>query len=140
MRGYRRLYARRSWRRPWLWDIGATLGVANGLFVAALAGPAAVAAGVTAPLVTVGLFVLADRSVAGRLPSLSGVDSAFVLVRIPAAVVFLYGGVVLLAGPAAWRAGSGPLVAALVLVAANAAVLSGVSLLVARTVVQARES
>ena len=137
----KRVYARSVWRRPWLWDFGATLGVINGFFVPVfirdqvpsdIEGVAVIGALIMTYCAVVGVFTLADRRFGEQLPSLSEAGSAFVLVQIPATVVFLYVGVVLVADLTVWHDGTDRLITTLVLVAANAAVLSGGSLLVAR--------
>lgn len=136
----KRIYARSAWHRPWLWDFGATLGVMNAFFIPMLIrdqvpedieGGAVLATLLLTYVAFIGLFALADRRVGEQLPSLSETRSSFVLIQIPATVVFLYIGVVIVADLTLWHDRTDVLVTLLVLIGANAAVLSGGSLLVA---------
>ncbi len=137
---HKRVVARSAWHRPWLWDFGATLGVVNAFFVpmvirdqlpADIEGAAVLALLLLTYVAFIGVFTVADRRVGEQLPSLAETGSAFVLIQIPAAVVFIYLGVLLIADVTVWHDPNDLLVTSLVFIGANAAVISGGSLLVA---------
>ena len=137
------LYARRTWHRPWLWDIAATLGVVNAFVSPALVrgrvptgteGVLSLLAFAATIAAVISIGALIDRRVGERLPELHGAESGFVLVKLPATVVFVYVSVLLVADLLVWHSFSDLLVTGLVLVAANAAALAGCTWQVARRV------
>lgn len=138
---HRRLFARSEWHHPWLWDFGATLAVLDALFAPALVrgqGPADLEGLIVAGTVVVtyclviGAFTAMDRRFAQALPAFADRDDGgrLQLVQIPALVVFLYLGVLIVADLTVWHEPT-VLPTTLVFVAANAAAIAGCSLFLA---------